>query len=51
MRKIETYGEDYNAQFFDLVGKDLKKGGFDYFRIVRGDGNCYYRSVAVAWVS
>jgi len=51
MRKIETYGEDYTALFFERVGTDLKKAGFDYFRVVRGDGNCYYRSVAVAWVT
>ena len=26
------------------------RGGFKYFREIRGDGNCYYRSVAVAYL-
>jgi len=29
----------------------MKKAGFDFFRDVRGDGNCFYRSVAVGFIT
>jgi hypothetical protein len=37
--------------FSTQVSNQLKKAGFDYFRGVRGDGNCFYRSVAVGFIT
>jgi len=29
----------------------MHKAGFDFFRDVRGDGNCFYRAVAVGFIT
>jgi len=40
-----------HSNHFLHVTQQLEKGGFDFFRDVRGDGNCFYRSVAVGFIS
>jgi len=40
-----------HSNHFFHVSQQLEKGGFDFFRDVRGDGNCFYRSVAVGFIS
>ena len=32
------------------MANDLKQEAFGYFRIVRGDGNCYYRAVVYQYI-
>ena len=35
---------------YSQVANELKQEAFGYFRIVRGDGNCYYRAVVYQYI-
>jgi hypothetical protein len=47
---IEELGAEYRNPFFGYVAGKLSDKGFDFLRLIRGDGNCYYRCVAYALI-
>jgi hypothetical protein len=49
---IVELGNQYKFNpFFARAAEQMKESGFDYYRGVRGDGNCFYRSAAIGFVT
>jgi uncharacterized ferredoxin-like protein len=49
---IEELGKLYRFNpFFARAAKDMREAGFNVYRGVRGDGNCFYRSAAIGFVT
>lgn len=49
MLPIKEMGQDYEAKFYKVLARQLQDFDFCYFRPVRGDGNCYFRAVGIAY--
>ena len=48
---IDELAKQYTgSDFFRCVVDQFKQEGFTHYRGVRGDGNCYYRSVSYSYI-
>ena len=52
LRPILDLGKKYQGTLhYAHAAEQMKEAGFDFFRDVRGDGNCFYRAVAVGFIT
>jgi len=49
---MKDLGNRYTgSSHYKYAAEQMHKAGFDFFRDVRGDGNCFYRAVAVGFIT
>jgi hypothetical protein len=50
-KPIASLGQKYSGTiFFKTCAEQIRKAGFDFTREVRGDGNCFYRSIGFGYI-
>jgi len=51
IQKLSHLAKQYKSSFYKEAFETVEKeGGFGTYRAIRGDGNCYYRAVAFAYL-